>query len=123
MSDDLVEKLQEMLEGGKTIPPALRDQMMLALLVSLNRKTGDLQSAIQGIDAANNAKISALRNEMRSEFAFLRSRCIMCWIEKHPKLAAFLAVVLLSAVNMWFVSGFRKPVLAWLLGVPPDLIP
>ena len=52
----------------------------------------------------------------------LEGKSIIMWIEKHPKQAAFLFGVSVFLVNAWFVSDFRKPLLA-LLGLPGDLVP
>lgn len=52
----------------------------------------------------------------------LEGKSIVMWIEKHPKQAVFLLGVLLFVVNAWFVSDFRKPLLA-LLGLPDNLVP
>lgn len=107
-TNDLTERVQAMLENGKSIPPTLRNGLMLSLLIDLNRQ---------------NEQIMEQLTLLKTDVGHVKSRSILIWIERHPRAAAFVALVVMTLSNAWFVSGYRKPLLAWVLGVPEDAIP
>lgn len=57
-------------------------------------------------------------NVIRSNFFFRLAK----FIQQNPRTAGILFAVILVTINLWFVSGFRRPLLIW-LGIPSDLVP
>jgi hypothetical protein len=107
-TDDLTERVQAMLENGKSIPPTLRNGLMLSLLIDLHHQ---------------NKQIMDQLTLLKTDVGHVKSRSILIWVEKHPRAAAFLVLAAMTLSNAWFVSGYRKPLLAWVLGVPEEAIP
>ena len=44
------------------------------------------------------------------------------FIRTNPRTFGILVAVVFIVINMWFVSGWRRPLLLW-LGLPEELIP
>ncbi|HAE59770.1 MAG TPA: hypothetical protein DCG54_09780 [Anaerolineae bacterium] len=107
-TDDLAARVQALLENGKSIPPTLRNGLMLSLLIDLHRQNREIVEELKAI---------------KVDVSHVKSKSILIWVEKHPRMAGFIALAAMTLSNAWFVSGYRKPILAWLLGVPEDTIP
>lgn len=92
--------LQRIIESNGDTPRAEKDQALFIVLKEIYQTVKPLSKRV----------------------ADLEGKSIIMWVEKHPKQAVFLLGVFLFVVNAWFVSDFRKPLLA-LLGLPSDLVP
>jgi len=101
-NDELVRRVQHMLENKKTISASVRNDLVLGLLVQLTTNVKALTDDVRTI---------------KGETEYVRARSIVVWIEKHPRAATLAAICLLA------LSSYRKLILSYILGIPPEMIP
>ena len=63
-------------------------------------------------------ELRSVKKEVRRNPFFIAGN----FARSNPKTAMTLAVIVMLIINMWFVSGWRRPLLIW-LGIPPELVP
>lgn len=106
MASEIIEEVRHLLENGAHISAQAASRLTLALLVDIKN---DQEEA-----SKNQKKI--LENPM-VRFGFF-------WKE-HPKRVILWGVGLFMAINAWFVSGWRQPILKGILttlGFPPEVV-
>lgn len=110
MPDSIVDQISAILEENGTVTEKTRNRLLLMAVREILEKVEQIDS----LDASSKAQ------DKRIEV--LERKSIILWAEKHPKAAAVILVCSLIAINLWFVSDFRKFLLV-IVGLPPDLIP
>lgn len=97
-------------DPATTLTITQRDNLMLAAMRDVYNEVRNLSDKLSSID------------DLRRRVENLERKSIILWAEKHPKTAALLGAAVLTLINLWFVSDFRKAILVW-MGLPPDLLP
>ena len=111
-SSAVFREISEMLESDVESRLTLqqRDRLLLAAMSDLHKEIVSMDQRFEKLF------------ELDKRVARLEEKSIVLWAEKHPKLALTLLAVFLALLNMWFVSDFRKAILA-ALGLPTELAP
>ncbi len=96
----LLQEIQALTREGEQLSPVVRDRLILKTMEEVLRRMDNFDEKLEGIEKSS----------------------IGLWFSRNPKLGTIVISIGLLLLNLWFVSDFRKPVLA-ALGLPPDLFP
>lgn len=103
----LATELRNMLKSGEKITAQARDEFMLGMLA-------DIYELLD--------KLAGEQTNQEKRVKKLEDTSIVLFAMRHPKVAIMMFIILMTLLNVWFVSDFRHVFLAW-LGLPPDLLP
>jgi hypothetical protein len=112
--DDTRNEVRQLLEDEKNFSTRAGLRLVLTMLVE--------------IDEASKAQILA-NKELEKRVTNLENKNIIMWAGKYKWLAALYSFILFIAMNAWFVSGFRKPMLIFFfkhvfgVTIPMEAIP
>lgn len=99
----LTERVANLLESGQPIPPDMRDQVHLALLLDIQQQVTNL---------SKNATALETRLKQVERFSLLLR------IHKNPKTALIIGVIAFVAIRALALSPVGLKLLAWLTGAP-----
>jgi len=125
-SDELTQKISEMMLENHNVPDELRNQLVLALLMERSSAERGLRDELRAIrdDLSQTHRLMDEQLKVtRAEIAELRSRSIILWVDKNKRLAAALALLVFFALNFLLDRDLAHQALAWMLGVPVAVLP
>jgi len=103
---EIIRELREIVQGDSQITAKTANRLTLAALA----------------DVLENQKIAAQeRKELRENPAVK----LGFFYREHPKRVYLFLAIFLSLMNVWFVSGFRQPILRGLfvwIGMPQEIV-
>jgi hypothetical protein len=96
--DEIRKEVQELLEDEKNFSTRAGLRLVLTMLIEID----------SNVQTQNKAYI-----ELDKRVRQLEKKNILMWAEEHKYLAGFYTFLVFIVSNAWFVSGFRRPFIAF----------
>lgn len=136
----MLTQLRSLASGETQIPQKAMLQLILAAQAETIEKVNHLEkiivSNIEHVDAIDDRvceteryiiehenKISSPGLKRITDLEENVSIVTGSFIKNHPKIALAIAIAFVAITNVWLVSGFRKPILSFLTGLPEEMVP
>jgi hypothetical protein len=112
--NELTNEVRAILQGAaRTIPQAHVNRIVLAMLDDIRKKQTEIINA---------------QGEHAKRIKELEDKSLVMFAQRRPAVAVGMGMVLLTLLNAWFVSSWRRPLVQIIgeivgLDIPEELIP